>query len=140
MLGQPNSPSISKSSALEEFRSGQNAAGDDLDLAEDPNAPNAYLVAAKAEAARYHYEQAFVLIKRASSIAREPQDRFRPVGLVETRAQLCGALFGSRGDGREVRQSDEHPARSRVLTRGSRNWVRSRPDLSWAKQELSQIA
>ena len=47
-----------------------------LDLAEDPNASQAYLVAARSEAARYRYEQALVLVKRGASLARDQRDRF----------------------------------------------------------------
>lgn len=47
-----------------------------LELAEDPNAPQAYLAAARNEAGRYRYQQALVLAERAASIAQTPQDRF----------------------------------------------------------------
>ena len=47
-----------------------------LELAEDSSAPQAYLAAAKAEATRYRYEQALVLVRRAASLARDPQDHF----------------------------------------------------------------
>ncbi|WP_407157189.1 adenylate/guanylate cyclase domain-containing protein [Bradyrhizobium sp. STM 3557] len=47
-----------------------------LDRAEDPRAPQAYLAAARSEAARYRYEQALTLIARGASLARDLQDRF----------------------------------------------------------------
>jgi len=47
-----------------------------LDRAEDPHAPQAYLAAARNEAARYRYEQALALVRRGASLALDPQDRF----------------------------------------------------------------
>jgi tetratricopeptide (TPR) repeat protein len=47
-----------------------------LDRAEDPRAPQAYLAAARNEAARYRYEQALALIQRGAFLARNPNDRF----------------------------------------------------------------
>ncbi len=47
-----------------------------LDRAEDPRAPQAYLAAARNEAARYRYEQALTLVGRGAFIARELPDRF----------------------------------------------------------------
>jgi tetratricopeptide (TPR) repeat protein len=47
-----------------------------LDRAEDPAAPQAYLAAARAHAADYHYERARALTDRALAIATDPADRF----------------------------------------------------------------
>jgi class 3 adenylate cyclase/tetratricopeptide (TPR) repeat protein len=47
-----------------------------LDFAEDPDAPQAYLTAARSEAGRYRYEQALALVKRGAFLARDRHDRF----------------------------------------------------------------
>jgi tetratricopeptide (TPR) repeat protein len=47
-----------------------------LDRAEDPTAPEAYLAAARAEAAGYHYERALALTDRGLAIAIDPARRF----------------------------------------------------------------
>jgi class 3 adenylate cyclase/tetratricopeptide (TPR) repeat protein len=47
-----------------------------LDRAEDTSAPQAYLAAARDEAARYRYEQALSLIQRGALLARDSNDRF----------------------------------------------------------------
>ena len=46
-----------------------------LDRAEDPEAPQAYLAAARAQMAEYHYEAAKQLAARGFELAREPADR-----------------------------------------------------------------
>lgn len=47
-----------------------------LDRGEDPRAPQAYLAAARVEAARYRYEPALAMIQRGASLARDANDRF----------------------------------------------------------------
>jgi class 3 adenylate cyclase/tetratricopeptide (TPR) repeat protein len=47
-----------------------------LDRAEDPSAPQAYLTAARAQAADYRYERARALADRGLAIATAPGDRF----------------------------------------------------------------
>jgi class 3 adenylate cyclase/tetratricopeptide (TPR) repeat protein len=47
-----------------------------LDRAAHPTAPQAYLAAARAQAADYHYERAKALIERGLALATEPADRF----------------------------------------------------------------
>jgi class 3 adenylate cyclase/tetratricopeptide (TPR) repeat protein len=47
-----------------------------LDRAEDPEAPHAYLEAARAQAADYRYERARALTERGLALAAEPADRF----------------------------------------------------------------
>jgi class 3 adenylate cyclase/tetratricopeptide (TPR) repeat protein len=47
-----------------------------LDRAEDSRAPQAYLAAARSEAARYRYEQALALIRRGALLAVDANDRF----------------------------------------------------------------
>ncbi len=51
-------------------------AAEHLDRAEDPAAPQAYLVAAKAQAAGYHYERAVELARRGGRLAVAPADAF----------------------------------------------------------------
>jgi class 3 adenylate cyclase/tetratricopeptide (TPR) repeat protein len=47
-----------------------------LDRAEDPGAPRAYLEAAEAQAAAFHYERALSLIERGVALANAPADQF----------------------------------------------------------------
>ena len=47
-----------------------------LDRAEHPSAPAAYLAAARAQAADYHYERARALTDRGLALATDPVDRF----------------------------------------------------------------
>jgi tetratricopeptide (TPR) repeat protein len=50
--------------------------GEHLDRAEDPAAPQAYLAAARARAADYHYDRSRALTDRGLAIATDPADRF----------------------------------------------------------------
>jgi tetratricopeptide (TPR) repeat protein len=47
-----------------------------LDRADDPEAPRAYLRAARSQAAEYHYEAAVQLVERGRALAIERTDRF----------------------------------------------------------------
>ncbi|WFU41341.1 AAA family ATPase [Bradyrhizobium sp. CB82] len=71
-----------------------------LDRAEDPRAPQAYLAAARHEAARYRYEQALTLVRRGASLARELPDRF-------ALACCCGELLHDMGEVAEARAAYE---------------------------------
>ena len=62
-----------------------------LDRAEDPEAPGAYLAAARGQAAAYHYERALVAVERGLALAKDAGDRC---------ALTCfhGELLHDRGD------------------------------------------
>jgi tetratricopeptide (TPR) repeat protein len=67
-----------------------------LDRAEHPNAPQAYLAAARAQAADYHYERARALIDRALAIATDPADRFALTCFQGEILHDLGAMLESR--------------------------------------------
>ncbi len=46
-----------------------------LDRAEDPEAPGAYLAAARGQAAAYHYERALVAVERGLALAKDASNR-----------------------------------------------------------------
>ena len=60
-----------------------------LSQADDPSAPQAYIAAAKTEAAAYHYEQALALIDRGLAAATEHPDRY---ALSVLRAEILQTL------------------------------------------------
>lgn len=64
-----------------------------LSQAEDPSAPQAYIAAAQAEAAAYHYEQALALADRGLAIATDHADRY---ALSVLRAEIFQALGNPR--------------------------------------------
>jgi len=63
-----------------------------LDRAEAPEAPQAYLAAARAQSTELHPERAIALAERGASIAREPDD-------VVALNLLCGRLHFEIGEG-----------------------------------------
>jgi class 3 adenylate cyclase/tetratricopeptide (TPR) repeat protein len=67
-----------------------------LDRAEDPGAPRAYLAAARARAADYHYERARALSERGLAIATDPGDRFALTCLQGEILHDLGAMADSR--------------------------------------------
>lgn len=60
-----------------------------LSQAEDPSAPQAYIVAAKSEAVAYHYEQALALVDRGLADATDRPDRY---ALSVLRAEILQSL------------------------------------------------
>ena len=80
-----------------------------LDRAAHPTAPQAYLAAARAQAARYHYERAKALIERGLALATNSADRFALTcflgellhdlgAMAESRAAYEGALEAAADD------------------------------------------
>ena len=67
-----------------------------LDRAEHPNAPQAYLAAARAQAADYRYERARALTDRALAIATDPADRFALTCFQGEILHDLGAMLESR--------------------------------------------
>lgn len=106
-------------------------AAEHLDRADDPGAPQAYLAAAKAQAAGYHYERAVELARRGGSLAVAPADAFeltlleagllldlgsvsesvvsfqKSVGFAPDDAARCRAMVGLAG---ALRVMDRHEA------------------------------
>ena len=87
-----------------------------LDRAEDPLAPQAYLAAARNEAARYRYEQALSLVGRGDSLAQELADR---IALACCRGELLhdmGQVAEARAAYEEaLQQSGQDADRCRAL-------------------------
>lgn len=67
-----------------------------LDRAEDPAAPEAYLEAAKAQAAGYRYERALGLIAHGLEIATQSGDKFALTGLKAEMLHDLGSIPESR--------------------------------------------
>jgi class 3 adenylate cyclase/tetratricopeptide (TPR) repeat protein len=67
-----------------------------LDRAEHPSAPQAYLAAARAQAADYRYERARALTDRGLAIATDPADRFALTCLQGDILHDLGAMAESR--------------------------------------------
>jgi class 3 adenylate cyclase/tetratricopeptide (TPR) repeat protein len=85
-----------------------------LDRAEDPGGPRAYLDAAEAQAATYHYERALKLIERGLALAELPADKFgltcfkghilHDLGSIPESVEACkGAIELAGGDAERCR-------------------------------------
>jgi tetratricopeptide (TPR) repeat protein len=86
-----------------------------LDRAEDPAAPDAYLTASKAQAALYHFERAFELVKRGIEIARDDGDRFALTCFYGDLLQNAGLIADSIEAYREaIDLTDDDLGRSRA--------------------------
>ena len=89
--------------------------GEHLDRAEDPAAPEAYLEAAKAQAAGYRYERALGLIGCGLEIALQSSDRFALTCLKAEMLHDLGSIPESRSafsESVELAQADSHRGRA----------------------------